>query len=88
MRAKRKLRLCLIFFLLVISIFTKSMAMSHYQTVGSSTGIITATTLNVRRGPGTNFEIITTVDKNQYIRIFAKIGDWYVIQTEIGRAHV
>ena len=82
MKLKIKLILCLIIFLLTISIFTNSTAMTHYQTVGSSTGLVTATTLNVRQGPGTGFNIITKVYKNQYIRVFAKIGDWYVIQTD------
>ena len=57
-------------------------AMTHYQTVGTSTGLVTTAGLNVRQGPGTNYKIVTMVYKNEYIRIFAKIGDWYVIQTE------
>ena len=56
--------------------------MTHYQTVGTSTGLVTATALNVRQGPGTKFNIVTVVYKNEYIRIFAKIGDWYVVQTD------
>ena len=59
-----------------------STAMTHYQTVGTPTGLVTATALNVRQGPGTGFNIVTQVYKNEYIRIFAKIGDWYVIQTD------
>lgn len=55
--------------------------MSHYQTVGTSTGLVTAFALNVRQGPGTSFNSVSLVYKNEYIRIFAKIGDWYVIQT-------
>lgn len=34
------------------------------------------------KDPGTNFNIIARVYKNEYIRIFAKIGEWYVIQTD------
>ena len=82
MKLKTKLILCLIIFLLTISIFTNSTAMTHYQTVGTSTGLVTATALNVRQGPGTKFNIVTVVYKNEYIRIFAKIGDWYVVQTD------
>lgn len=33
-------------------------------------------------GPGTGYKAVTMVYKNQYIRIFAQIGDWYVIQTD------
>lgn len=60
----------------------KSLAMTHYQTVGTSTGLVTASALNVRQGPSTNYRAITLVNKNEYIRLFAKIGDWYVIQTD------
>lgn len=65
-----------------ICLTTTTNAMEHYQTVDFTTGLITASTLNVRQGPGTNFKVVTKVYKNQYIRVFAKIGDWYVIQTE------
>lgn len=33
-------------------------------------------------GPGTGYKAVTMVYKNQYVRIFAQIGDWYVIQTD------
>ena len=69
---------------LVISfnILSSSFAMQHYQKVDFSTGLVTATILNVREGPGTSYKVITQVYKNQYIRVFAKIGSWYVIQTD------
>ncbi|MDO5555998.1 MAG: CAP domain-containing protein [Clostridia bacterium] len=79
---KIKIIICSMLFLLILGIMSTSTAMTHYQTVGTATGLVTATTLNVRQGPGAKFNIITRVYKNQYIRIFAKIGDWYVIQTD------
>lgn len=77
-----KLFICSVIILILIGFTNITIAMSHYQTVGTTTGLVTATTLNVRQGPGTSFKVVTTVNKNQYIRIFAKIGDWYVIQTD------
>lgn len=56
-------------------------AMKNYETVDFVTGLVTATALNVRTGPGTGYRVIGTVYKNEYIRVFAKIGDWYVVQT-------
>lgn len=56
-------------------------AMKHYEEVDFVTGMVTATALNVRTGPSTGYRVIGTVYKNEYIRVFAKIGDWYVIQT-------
>lgn len=67
---------------MLLSISNISTAMSHYQTVGTTTGLVTVTALNVRQGPGTNYKVVTMIYKNQYIRIFAQIGDWYVIQTD------
>lgn len=80
MRTK-KLIISLIIFWAIIGVSTASKAMSHYQTVGTTTGLVTASALNVRQGPGTKFKAVTMIYKNEYIRVFAKIGDWYVIQT-------
>lgn len=72
------------FFILVFSMIfiNVSRAMQHYQTVGSTTGIVTADKLNVRSGPSTSYGTVTQVTKNQYVRVFAQIGSWYVIQTD------
>ena len=69
-------------FLFVITKFTISFGMQHYYNVDFTTGLVTASTLNVRSGPGTNYPVITKVYKNSYIRVFAGIGDWYIIQTD------
>lgn len=79
-----RLKKIVIFIMVLFAIaFTssKSIAMSHYQMVGTTTGLVTASALNVRQGPGTSFKSVTLVYKNEYVRIFAQIGDWYVIQT-------
>lgn len=85
LKSKRKL-VCIIILIsvLITGIFIKNntYAMQHYQTVDTPTGIVTADVLNVRSGPGTSYKIITQVYKNEYIRIFAKVGTWYVIQTD------
>lgn len=31
---------------------------------------------------GTNYNVVTTVNKNEYIRVFAGVGEWYIIQTD------
>lgn len=77
----KKLLISLILCIMVLSVSNISTAMTHYQTVGTTTGLVTASALNVRQGPGTNYKIVTMIYKNEYIRIFAQIGDWYVIQT-------
>lgn len=78
------------FFIIIICIaigilammITKSLAMQSYYKVDFQTGLVTATNLYVRSGPGTQFKIVTSVPKNQYIRVFAGVGDWYVVQVE------
>lgn len=72
----------ILLFTMIICIFTKSFGMQHYYKVDFSTGLVTATTLNVRSGPGTNYGIVATVKKNEYIRVFAGVGEWYIVQVE------
>ena len=31
---------------------------------------------------GTHYKVIATVKKNEYIRVFAGVGDWYIVQVE------
>ncbi len=69
-------------FILVIGIVTTSFGMQYYYNVDFSTGLVTASTLNVRSGPGIQYKVIATVNKNEYIRVFAGVGDWYVVQVE------
>ncbi|MCI8547494.1 MAG: SH3 domain-containing protein [Bacilli bacterium] len=69
-------------FCLMICAFSTSFSMQHYYKLDFSTGLVTATNLNVRSGPGTHYGIVTTVKKNEYIRVFAGVGDWYIIQTD------
>ena len=68
--------------LAILTGITQVVGMTHYQTVDFSTGLVTASALNVREGPSTSYKIVTQVYKNEYIRVFARIGDWYVIQTD------
>ena len=69
-------------FALMICKYTTTFGMQHYYNVDFSTGLVTATELNVRSGPGTQYKIVTTVKKNEYIRVFAGIGTWYIVQAE------
>lgn len=66
----------------IFSIVTNSFGMQHYYKVDFSTGLVTATSLNVRSGPAIGYGVVTTVKKNEYIRVFAGVGDWYIVQVE------
>lgn len=59
-----------------------SFGMQHYYKLDFSTGLVTATTLNVRSGPGVTYKVVATAKQNEYIRVFAGVGDWYIVQIE------
>lgn len=69
-------------FILILGAFSVSFGMQHYYKLDFSTGLVTATTLNVRSGPGIQYKVVATVNKNEYLRVLAGIGDWYVVQVE------
>lgn len=72
----------LFIFILMATILTTSFGMQSYSKVNFSTGLVTATNVNVRSGSATNYSVVTTLKKNEYIRVFAEIGEWYVVQTD------
>ena len=83
MKKKNILKVMIIvIFTLMICKYTTSFGMQHYYNVDFSTGLVTATELNVISGPGTQYKIVTTVKKNEYIRVFAGVGNWYIVQVE------
>lgn len=77
------LKVTLLFiFTFTITKLTTSFGMQHYYNVDFSTGLVTASVLNVRSGPGTNYPVVAKVNKNEYIRVFAGVGNWYIVQVE------
>ena len=73
---------CTIILFLIMFMCSNSFGMQHYYKLDFSTGLVSATTLNVRSGPGVTYSVVTTVKKNDYIRVFAGVGDWYIVQVE------
>ncbi len=71
-----------VFLIVIVFTVSKTFAMQHYYNVDFSTGLVTADKLNVRSGPGTTYSVVATVKKNQYIRVFAGVGNWYIVQVE------
>ena len=69
-------------FAVIILTASTIFGMQSYYKVDFSTGIVTASTLNVRSGPGTAYKVVATAKKNDYIRVFAGIGNWYVVQVD------
>lgn len=65
-----------------ISFYSICFGMEEIEGLDFTTGQVTAQRLNIRRGPGISFENVGILSENAYIRVFAKIGNWYVVQTE------
>lgn len=89
---KNKITILLISIILILlaSLFTKVFGMEDYQTTDFSLGIVNTEYLNMRSGAGINYNSIGLLNKNEYVRIFGKIGDWYIVQNEknqIGTVH-
>lgn len=78
----KKFLISLLIISVIFSMFSVIYGITYYEKVDFVTGIVTASALNIRSGPGTNFKSVGLVYKNEYVRVFAKVGDWYVIQTE------
>lgn len=89
---KNKITILLISIIIILSIslFATCFGMDAYETVEYAYGIVNTDYLNMRTGSGINFDSITVLKKNEYVRIFAKIGEWYIIQNQanqIGTVH-
>ena len=54
---------------------------AHSATIGT----VTASSLNVRSGPGTNYHILTTVKKHDKVNILQSSNGWYKIETTSGK---
>ena len=55
---------------------------TEYETLDFDYGIVTASCLNVRCGPGITYSRVGKIYNGEYVDIFAKIGNWYIIKTE------
>lgn len=70
--------LCIIIFL---GIFSKTLGVEAEE-VNFKTGKVNVKCLNVRCGPGVQYDKIGKIYKDDYIEVFTQLGDWYVIKTE------
>lgn len=81
---KRNKFLIISFTLIVILIFSYIYTVSAYtyENLDFKYGKVqTKSSLNIRCGPGTNYNKVGKLSNGDYINVFAKVGDWYIIQT-------
>lgn len=69
-----------IFIIFIFSIFTKSLGV-EVKNVDFKYAKVKVNCLNVRCGPGVQYNKIGKIYKGDYIEIFAQIGDWYIVKT-------
>lgn len=90
---KKNILVIILFFatlVLLISLFTKTFGMEEYKKVDQEYGIVNTEYLNLRSGTNIKFDSIDLLTKNEYVRIYGKINDWYIVQSEenrIGAVH-
>lgn len=78
---KLKILFISIIFIILLSIFSNTLN-ANYESVEFKSGKVIAKTLNIRCGPGVNYKKIGTLSKGEYIDVFAKIDNWYIIKTK------
>ncbi|NLO82604.1 MAG: SH3 domain-containing protein, partial [Clostridiales bacterium] len=61
---------------------------SPSQGQNTKTGIVTASALNVRSGPGTGYSRIGYLTKNAKVEIIGQSGSWYKIKFANGTGYV
>ncbi len=67
---------------------TKGYASSEYIQKGSGYSTCTvnaSSSVNVRKGPGTTYEVVTTVKKGEVVTLLDDSGSWYKIKTAKGK---
>ncbi len=70
-----------ILMIFVLSIFSKSLGV-EVKAVDFKKAKVNVKCLNVRCGPGIQYDKIGKIYKDDYIEILGQVGDWYVVITE------
>lgn len=90
LKNKTCLILTSIIIVLTINLFSISFGMEDYQKTDFSLGKVNTDYLNLRTGPDKSFDSISILKRNEYLRVYAQIGEWYVVQNDknlIGTVH-
>ena len=80
---RKILFLLIVFVILSLCInYSKSYAYNEYEEVDFKIGVVKVNNLNIRCGPGKKFAKVGSLKKGEHINVFAKSGNWYIIQTD------
>lgn len=75
----KKIILCSLVIIMILSFISICFGIEN-QERKFQTGIVTTNSLNLRTGTDTSFPTISKISKNESVKIYGKIGDWYIVQ--------
>ena len=70
------------FFMIAVCTFYSRVFAYTYEKLDFKYGKVKTECLNVRCGPGISYNKVGKIYKDEYISVFAKVGEWYIIQTD------
>lgn len=84
MSIKTKFLAFLLMFVVVLTLFINySSGSNDEENPGVQNGIVTVDSLSLRCGPGTEFDVVGTLQKNQDVIVYATLDDWYIVQDPV-----
>lgn len=80
---KRKILFILILAIIILGELMNINTLAMKQSIEPEfeDGEVTVSKLNVRKGPSTEYGIVDMLNQGEKIKIYAKLDDWYVVQT-------
>ena len=73
------------FCILIIMIFSYVCRVSAYtyESLDFKYGKVnTKSSLNIRCGPGMDYDRVGKIENGEYVNVFAKVAEWYIVQTD------
>lgn len=84
MSKKSKTLAFILMFVLVLTVFVNTSSGSNdEENFDVRNGVVAVDGLSLRSGPGTEFEVVGTLQKNQDVTIYADLDGWYIIQDPV-----
>ena len=60
-----------------------SMLTRDYSRAAEITGVVTASSLNLRKGPGTDYESIGKISNGTTVTVVSTVNDWYQVKVTL-----
>lgn len=82
-KKNKKTIIAICMLIIVFSCYAYKASAYTYESLDFKYGkVSTKSTLNIRCGPGTNYERVGKLRDGEYVDVFAKVGEWYIVQTD------